>query len=48
MKDPRDMVGDNPTGRPTRSGARRRRREARRALGLLPQQARKENSEDRT
>jgi len=45
VKDPRDMVGKNPTDNPTRSGARRRRREARRALGLIPQQARKEKSE---
>jgi hypothetical protein len=28
-KDPRDMVGQNPTGRPTKSSAAKRRQEAR-------------------
>jgi hypothetical protein len=31
-KDPRDKVGKNPTGRPTKSSAGKRRQEARKAV----------------
>jgi hypothetical protein len=34
--DPRDMVGDNPTGRARRSSARRRRRENRKLFDGTP------------
>lgn len=35
-KDPRDKVGKNPTGRPTKSSAGKRRQEARKAAAKKP------------
>lgn len=46
VKDPRDMVGDNPTGNPTRSSGARRARAARRVAGREEMRRREEQEND--